>query len=68
MKQDNRIKGKNCFVYKIITCPIRDDIVNVYSKLEKLFLVLADLEQICEKAWYLCKWYFSIRSVSEVQV
>ena len=35
MKQDNIIEGNNCFVYKTTTCPIRSDILDVYSNLEK---------------------------------
>ena len=55
VKHDNKIKGKDYFVYKIITFPIRADIVDVYSKLENCIVVLGDLVVICEKAWYLCK-------------
>ena len=62
VKQDSGIEGKDYFVYKIITCPIRADILDVYSKLEKYITVLADLAAICVKAWYLCKGYFAIRS------
>ena len=29
VKQDNEIKGKSYFVYKIINCSIRDDILDV---------------------------------------
>ena len=60
MKQDNGIEGKDYFVYKIITCPIRVDILDVYSKFEKWIMVLADPVEICEKAWYLCKGHFAI--------
>ena len=40
---------------KGLTCPIRADILDVYSKLEKCIVVLDDLETICVKEWYLCK-------------
>ena len=42
VKYDNKIEGKNCFIYKIITCPIRANILDVYSNLEKWIVVLAD--------------------------
>ena len=58
MKQDNGIEEKDYFVYKIITCLIRFDILDVYSKLEKWIGVLVDLAKICVKAWYLCKEHF----------
>ena len=63
VKQDRRIKGKNYPIYKIITCPIRANILDVYSKLEKWFFVLANPKEICVKEWYLCKEHFVIRSV-----
>ena len=47
VKQDSEIEGKNCFVYKIITCPIRADILDVYSRLEKWFVALANPAKIC---------------------
>jgi hypothetical protein len=31
VKQENGIEEKDYFVYKIITCPIRADILDVYS-------------------------------------
>ena len=63
MVQDNRIEGKNCFVYKTITYPIRAYILDVYSNLEKWIVVLADQEVIYVKAWYLCKGLLAIRRV-----
>ena len=49
------LKERNFFVYKIISCPIRVDILDVYSNLEKCIMVLANLASIYVKAWYLCK-------------
>ena len=45
-KQDSGIQGKNYFVYKIITCPIRADILDVYSKLKNWIVVLANPKKI----------------------
>ena len=55
VKQNSGIKGRNYFIYKLITWPNRANILDVYSKLENYIVVLANLETICEKAWYLCK-------------
>ena len=63
MKQDRKLKEWNYFVYKIITCPIRADILDVYSKLEKCIMVLANLVIICVKTWYLCKEHLMNSSV-----
>ena len=41
-KQDSRIEGNNCFVYKIITCPIMANILDIYSNLEKWIVVLTN--------------------------
>ena len=49
-----KLRKRNCFVYKRITCPVWDDILDVYSKLEKCIMVLADLAEIFIMAWYLC--------------
>ena len=54
--------GNNYFVYKTITCPIRADILDVYSNLKNWIVVLVDLAVICVKEWYLCKGHFAIRS------
>ena len=61
--QDDKIKGKNCFVYKTITCPIRANILDVYSNLVKWIVILADLVVIYVKAWYLCRGLLVMRSV-----
>ena len=63
MKQDNKIEGKNYTIYKIITCPIRAEILDVYSKLEKCIMVLADLAEICVKSLYLYKGHLANSSV-----
>ena len=59
-KQNSGIEGKYYFVYKIISYPIRADILDGYSKLEKWIVVLADTATICVKAWYLYKGHFVI--------
>ena len=53
---------------KIITCPIRADILDVYSKLEKWIVVLADPVEICVMAWYLCKGHFAMKNEQVVQI
>ena len=42
MKHDKGIEGKNYFGGKTITSPIRDDILDVYSNLEKWIVLLAN--------------------------
>ncbi len=50
LNRTTKLKERNYFVYKIITCPIRADILDVYSKLEKCIVVLANLTKNCVKA------------------
>ena len=56
------LRERNYFVYKIITYPIRGNILYVNSKLEKCIIVLVDLAKICVMAWYLCKGHLAMRS------
>ena len=62
VKHDSEMERKIYFVYKIITCPIRANILDIYSKLEKCIMVLANLSIIYGKAsWYLSKGHLEIR-------
>ena len=64
MKRDSGIEGKDYFVYKIITCPIRANILDVCFKLKIYIMVLTDLVIFFVKAWYLCKGHFAMKYVS----